>query len=91
MILRQVPKARNYLKKAWTLEWNSDEADDIEKCWLLLAYNNMLVSLVSFRLTFVIFLPLLSQLVNEEYFDELLKEWQNGPSDGMLQEVHRLQ
>ena len=37
MLLKQVPKARNYLKRASALAWSSEDADDIEKCWLLLA------------------------------------------------------
>lgn len=39
MLLKQVPKARSYLKKASALPWNSDDADDLEKCWLLLGYT----------------------------------------------------
>ncbi|CAF0765805.1 unnamed protein product [Brachionus calyciflorus] len=41
MLLKQVPKARNYLKRASTIPWNSDDADDLEKCWLLLASTYM--------------------------------------------------
>ena len=37
LLLKQVPKARNYLKRASTLSWNSEDAEDLEKCWLLLA------------------------------------------------------
>jgi hypothetical protein len=43
MLLKQVPKARNYLKRASTMSWNSEDADDLEKCWLLLATSFMSV------------------------------------------------
>ncbi len=44
LLLKQVPKARNYLKRASTLAWNSEDADDLEKCWLLLAATFIAVS-----------------------------------------------
>ena len=44
MILKQVPKARNQLKKLAKVNWNNEEGDDIEKCWLLLAATFMSVS-----------------------------------------------
>ncbi|RDD45285.1 Tetratricopeptide repeat protein 21B [Trichoplax sp. H2] len=37
MFLKQVPKARNQLKKIAKLEWNSANAEDFERSWLLLA------------------------------------------------------
>ena len=43
MLLKQVPKARNYLKRASTLTWNSEDGDDLEKCLLLLASTYMAV------------------------------------------------
>lgn len=45
MLLKQSPKARNYLKKASELKWNPDDADDLEKCWLLSAASLLSVSL----------------------------------------------
>lgn len=45
MLLRQVPKARNYLKRAWTIPWNTEDAEDLEKCWLLLAATYMSVKI----------------------------------------------
>lgn len=41
LILKQPPKARNHLKRMATRAWNTDDADDIEKCWLLLATTYM--------------------------------------------------
>lgn len=43
MLLKQAPKARNYLKKASELKWNPDDADDLEKCWLLSAASLLAV------------------------------------------------
>lgn len=37
MIMKQVPKARNQLKRVAKMQWYSEDADDFEKCWLLLA------------------------------------------------------
>lgn len=45
MLLKQVPKARNYLKRASTLAWTAEDADDLEKCWLLLASTYMAVNM----------------------------------------------
>ncbi|CAF3341023.1 unnamed protein product [Rotaria sp. Silwood1] len=35
--LKNVQKARQYLKKTTKLVWNMDDADEIEQCWLMLA------------------------------------------------------
>ncbi|KAK1171978.1 tetratricopeptide repeat protein 21B-like isoform X1 [Acipenser oxyrinchus oxyrinchus] len=37
MILKQTPRARNQLKRITKVAWNAAEAEDLEKCWLLLA------------------------------------------------------
>uniref|UniRef100_A0A8C6ACZ5 Tetratricopeptide repeat protein 21B n=2 Tax=Marmota marmota marmota TaxID=9994 RepID=A0A8C6ACZ5_MARMA len=37
MILKQIPKARNQLKRIAKMTWNPIDADDFEKSWLLLA------------------------------------------------------
>lgn len=37
MILKQTPKARNQLKRVAKMDWYAEDADDFEKCWLLLA------------------------------------------------------
>ncbi|XP_054157238.1 tetratricopeptide repeat protein 21B-like [Oppia nitens] len=37
MILKQTPKARNQLKRLAKNNWNYQEAEYLEKCWLLLA------------------------------------------------------
>jgi len=43
MLLKQVPKARNYLKRASMVTWNSEDGEDLEKCLLLLASTYMAV------------------------------------------------
>lgn len=35
--LKNVQKARQYLKKTTKIAWNVDDADEIEQCWLMLA------------------------------------------------------
>jgi hypothetical protein len=53
LLLKQAPKARNYLKRATTMSWNSEDADDLEKCWLLLASTFMTVSVINhFKIKF---------------------------------------
>uniref|UniRef100_A0A8C5Q0P9 Tetratricopeptide repeat domain 21A n=1 Tax=Leptobrachium leishanense TaxID=445787 RepID=A0A8C5Q0P9_9ANUR len=37
MILKQTPRARNHLKRLAKFNWSLEEADDLEKSWLLLA------------------------------------------------------
>lgn len=37
MLLKQVPKARTQLKRLAKVSWTLDEAEDLEKSWLLLA------------------------------------------------------
>lgn len=37
MILKQQPRARNQLKRIAKAPWNMDDAEDLEKAWLLLA------------------------------------------------------
>ncbi|XP_047401598.1 tetratricopeptide repeat protein 21B isoform X1 [Sciurus carolinensis] len=37
MILKQIPKARNHLKRIAKMTWNPIDAEDFEKSWLLLA------------------------------------------------------
>lgn len=37
MLLKQVPKARTQLKRLAKVPWTLDEAEDLEKSWLLLA------------------------------------------------------
>ncbi|CAG2179716.1 unnamed protein product, partial [Oppiella nova] len=37
MIIKQTPKARNHLKRVAKNSWNFQEAEYLEKCWLLLA------------------------------------------------------
>ncbi len=37
MLLKQIPRARNQLKRVSKMTWTSDEAEEFEKCWLLLA------------------------------------------------------
>ena len=37
MILKQVPRARNQLKRVTKMTWTSADAEDFEKSWLLLA------------------------------------------------------
>jgi hypothetical protein len=44
LLLKQAPKARNYLKRVSVLPWNPKDAEDLEKCWLLLAASLMTVS-----------------------------------------------
>lgn len=43
MLLKQQPKARNHLKRIAKTQWTLDDADDLEKCWLLLATTYMTV------------------------------------------------
>ena len=45
MLLKQQPKARNHLKRVAKAQWTLDDADDLEKCWLLLATTYMTVKL----------------------------------------------
>ncbi|CAF0901528.1 unnamed protein product [Adineta steineri] len=35
--LKNVQKARQYLKKTTKITWNMDDADELEQCWLMLA------------------------------------------------------
>ena len=35
--MKNTQKARQYLKKTTKIIWNIDDADDIERCWLMLA------------------------------------------------------
>ncbi len=37
MLLKQTPRARNQLKRVSKMAWTSDDAEEFEKCWLLLA------------------------------------------------------
>ena len=37
MILKQIPRARNQLKRIAKMTWNSVDAEEFEKSWLLLA------------------------------------------------------
>lgn len=37
MILKQVPRARNQLKRVMKAPWNFGDAEYLEKCWILLA------------------------------------------------------
>ena len=37
MILKQIPRARNQLKRVTKMTWTSADAEDFEKSWLLLA------------------------------------------------------
>ncbi|KAG9347780.1 hypothetical protein JZ751_003795, partial [Albula glossodonta] len=37
MILKQTPRARNQLKRLSKMEWSEDNAEELEKSWLLLA------------------------------------------------------
>lgn len=37
MLLKQQPRARNQLKRLAKAPWNIDDAEDLEKAWLLLA------------------------------------------------------
>ncbi|CAF0992440.1 unnamed protein product [Didymodactylos carnosus] len=42
--LKNVQKARQYLKRTTKLTWNIDDADELEKCWLMLAMTYMQAS-----------------------------------------------
>ncbi len=35
--LKNVQKARQYLKRTTKITWNMDDADELEQCWLMLA------------------------------------------------------
>ncbi len=35
--LKNVQKARQYLKRTAKIVWNMDDADELEQCWLMLA------------------------------------------------------
>jgi tetratricopeptide repeat protein 21B len=37
MVLKQTPRARNQLKRVAKNTWNMEDAEDLEKSWLLLA------------------------------------------------------
>ena len=37
MMLKQVPRARNQLKRVAKIQWNSEDAEEFEQSWLLLA------------------------------------------------------
>lgn len=37
MILKQTPRARNQLKLLAKAQWTTEDAEDLEKSWLLLA------------------------------------------------------
>ena len=37
MMLKQTPKARNQLKRVQKIPYKSDEAEEFERAWLLLA------------------------------------------------------
>ena len=37
MLLKQQPRARHQLKRLAKAPWNIDDAEDLEKAWLLLA------------------------------------------------------
>ena len=36
-ILKQTPRARNQLKRVAKMQWNSEDAEEFEQAWLLLA------------------------------------------------------
>ena len=36
-LLKQTPRARNQLKRVFKRGWNFDDAEYLERCWLLLA------------------------------------------------------
>ena len=37
MLLKQTPRARNQLKRVAKYSWNFEDAEHLERCWLLLA------------------------------------------------------
>ena len=37
MLLKQTPRARNQLKRVAKSSWNFEDAEQLERCWLLLA------------------------------------------------------
>jgi len=37
MMLKQSPRARNQLKRLMKAPWNMEDAEDLEKAWLLMA------------------------------------------------------
>lgn len=42
--LKNVQKARQYLKRATKVVWNMDDADELEQCWLMLAMTYLQAS-----------------------------------------------
>jgi tetratricopeptide repeat protein 21B len=53
MILKQSAKAQSQLKHAASATWNVDDADDLEKSWLLLADINIMARKSSEAVTFL--------------------------------------
>lgn len=44
MFAKQVPKARNQLKRVTKSNWSVEDADYLERCWLLLAGKNCIAN-----------------------------------------------
>ena len=55
MLLKQAPKARNHLKRVAKVQWILDDADDLEKCWLLLATTYMRVMMFNLNICEMIY------------------------------------
>jgi hypothetical protein len=55
MLLKQSPKARNHLKRVAKVQWTLDDADDLEKCWLLLATTYMTVMMFNLNIFKIIY------------------------------------
>ena len=49
MLLKQTPRARNQLKRVAKYSWNFEDAEHLERCWLLLAdiYIQVLSSVIN--------------------------------------------
>jgi len=39
--LKNIQKARQYLKRTTKIAWNMDDADELEQCWLMLAMTHV--------------------------------------------------
>ena len=54
-LLKQTPRARNQLKRVFKRGWNFDDAEYLERCWLLLADIYIQVSFLFYLLMSMFF------------------------------------
>lgn len=71
-LLKQTPRARNQLKRVFKRGWNFDDAEYLERCWLLLADIYIQVSFL-----FYLLMSMLFWLIDTTTFFEFFSDYQS--------------